>query len=142
MRIARHYEACPPMMSYRCRDCRDYFSLETGTDIPDFSKPLLKWVYAIYLDVTGLKGVSSMKLHRDLGMNQWTAWFMQQRIWKAFAAFIPAMLQGYVEAHETHMSGVETDEHAHKGACLGRGTVIGRRLLCANPVGGVRGYAT
>ena len=30
----------------------------------------LKWVYAIYLDVTSLKGVSSMKLHRDIGITQ------------------------------------------------------------------------
>ena len=42
--------------------------------------PLQKWAYAIYLDVTSLKGVSSMKLHRDLGITQKTAWFMQQRI--------------------------------------------------------------
>ncbi len=26
------------------------------------------WVHAIYLHLTSLKGVSSMKLHRDLGV--------------------------------------------------------------------------
>lgn len=40
--------------------------------------PLLKWVYAIYLNLTRLKGVSSMKLHRDLGVTQNTLqWFVQ-----------------------------------------------------------------
>ena len=30
--------------------------------------PLRKWVVALYLLSTNLKGVSSMKLHRDLGV--------------------------------------------------------------------------
>lgn len=32
------------------------------------------WIIAIYLLTTGLKGVSSMKLHRDLGITQKSAW--------------------------------------------------------------------
>ncbi len=35
---------------------------------------LLKWDVAIYLYSTNLKGVSSMKLHRDLEVTQKTAW--------------------------------------------------------------------
>ena len=58
---------------YRCSDCRSHFSAETGT-APESSKiPLRKRVFAIYLEATGLKGVSSMKLHRDLKVTQKTA---------------------------------------------------------------------
>ena len=49
-----------------------------GTLMAESPLPVRTWVYAIYLDVTSLKGVSSMKLHRDLGISQKTAWFMQQ----------------------------------------------------------------
>ena len=45
--------------------------------------PLRKWAFAIYLCVTSLKGVSSMKLHRDLKVSQKTAWFLAHRIREA-----------------------------------------------------------
>ncbi|MDE0394936.1 MAG: hypothetical protein OYK82_09185 [Gammaproteobacteria bacterium] len=67
-------------LPYFCRGCKRYFSIRTGTVMQGSKLPVLKWVYAIYLDCTSLKGVSSMKLHRDLGVTQKTAWFMQQRI--------------------------------------------------------------
>ena len=43
------------------------------------------WAVAIYLLVTNLKGVSIMKLHRDLGVTRKTAWHLAHRIretWK------------------------------------------------------------
>ena len=39
-----------------------------------------KWAMAIYLMTTNLKGVSSMKLRRDMGVTQKTAWCMARRI--------------------------------------------------------------
>lgn len=39
---------------------------------------------AMYLLNTNLKGVSSMKLARDLNVTQKTAWFLAHRIRKAF----------------------------------------------------------
>ena len=78
------HECSHAKMPYRCRDCRKYFSVKAATVMAGSPLPLLKWLYAIYLDCTHLKGVSSMKLHRDLGITQ-DAWFMQQRIREAFA---------------------------------------------------------
>ena len=71
-------------MPYWCSDCRSYFSVKTGSVMEGSPLPLRKWVYAIYMHLTSLKGVSSMKLHRDIGVTQKTAWFMLQRIRKAF----------------------------------------------------------
>ncbi|MCY4371437.1 MAG: transposase [bacterium] len=67
-------------MPYRCRTCLKYFSLKTGTAMEDSKLPLKLWAWAIYLELTSLKGVSSMRLHRDLGVRQATAWFMLHRI--------------------------------------------------------------
>ena len=54
-------------MPYRCRDCGNYLSVKTGTAIAGSKIGLHKWAIAIYLELTALKGVSSMRLHRDLG---------------------------------------------------------------------------
>lgn len=63
-------------MPYFCNDCRSYFSCRTWTVKEESRIPVKKWVWAIYLCVTNQKGISSMKLHRDLGIIQKTAWFM------------------------------------------------------------------
>ena len=44
------------------------------------NRGLQTWVIAIYLLTTNLKGVSSMKLHRDIGVTQKTAWYLTHRI--------------------------------------------------------------
>ena len=109
------HEASHGNMPYRCRDCRGYFSVKTGTAMGGSKVPLQKWVYAIYLDATSLKGVSSMKLHRDLGVTQKTAWFMQQRIRQAFRAVVPdSEMRGPVEVDETYVGGLERNKHASK----------------------------
>ena len=74
-------------MPYWCPDCRSYFSVRTGTAIARSNVPLRKWAIAIYLCLTSLKSVSSMKLHRDIRVSQKTAWFMLHRIREAWAAF-------------------------------------------------------
>ena len=71
-------------MPYRCKDCRKHFSVKTGTIMMGSNLPLRKWVFAIYLMTTSLKGVSSMKFHRDLGMTQKSAWLLAQKIRAAY----------------------------------------------------------
>ena len=62
--------------------------------------PLHKWAIAIYMVTTNLKSVSSMKLHRDLGITQKSAWFILHRIRQAYEVAAP-MLDGLVEVDET-----------------------------------------
>lgn len=118
------YEGTHRSMPYRCRSCWKQFSVRTGTVLACSKVPLRKWAYAIYLDVTSLKGVSSMKLHRDLGVTQKTAWFMQQRLREAFGQLVPDdPMAGPVEVDETYIGGLERNKHEAKKLRAGPGPV-------------------
>ena len=71
-------------MDYRCRDCRKYFSVRKGTVLEASKVTLRHWVVTIYAAATSRKGVSSMELHREIGITQKTAWFLIQRVRRFF----------------------------------------------------------
>ena len=82
---------------------------------------LRDWAYAIYLHSVSLKGVSSMRLHRELGIGQQAAWFMAHRIREAFES--QKRFGGEVEMDEVYMGGLEKNKHKDKKLNAGRGTV-------------------
>ncbi len=86
--------------------------------------PLRKWAIAIYLCLTNLKSVSSMKLQRDIGVSQPIAWFMLHRIREAWAHEDDDRFDGPVEVDETYMgSKRENRPHAKRKKLKGRGPV-------------------
>ena len=122
----------------RCRDCRKHFSFRHGTLLADSHVPLQKWAIAIYLLATNLKGVSSMKLHRDLDITQKTAWHMLHKIHFAISGS-GILMSGTVEVDETYVGGLERNKHESDKLKAGRGSagktaVIGIKARESNQV--------
>ena len=118
----RTRKASHKKMPYWCTDCRSYFSVKTGTAMQRSKVPLRKWAIAIYLCLTSLKSVSSMKLQRDIGVSQPTAWFMLHRIREAWASESDGPLDGPVEVDETYIGGRKKNmSKAKRREELGRG---------------------
>ncbi len=107
---------------YRCNQCKEDFTVRTGTIFERSHVPLHKWVYAMYLLVTARKGISSMQLAKEIGVTQKSAWFILQRLREACGGDLEK-LQGTVEIDETYVGGIEANKHEHKKLKAGRGTV-------------------
>ena len=81
-------------MTHRCRDCeiagrKSRFSLKTGTVMQNSKVGYRQWVVVLYLVAEGIKGASSMKIHRDLGVSQKAAWYLGHRIRATFESDQP-----------------------------------------------------
>ncbi|MYD58397.1 MAG: IS1595 family transposase [Cenarchaeum sp. SB0678_bin_8] len=107
---ARH-----PKMPYYCYKCKSHFSVKKGTIMQQSKITYQQWAIATYQFMTNVKGISSMKLHRDLGITQSSAWFMVQRLresWKELAGV--DKMEGPVEIDEVYIGGIEKNKHADK----------------------------
>ena len=112
-------------MPYRCREkqCAKRFSAKTGTVMEGSKLGLEVWMIATYLVSTSLKSVSSMKLHRDLTINQRSAWFLAHRLRVALTQE-GGLFAGPVEVDETYMGGKRANMSKSKREELtGRGAV-------------------
>jgi transposase-like protein len=104
---------------YKCKACRQQFTVRIGTIFEDSKLPFTKWLMTIHLMTSSKKGVSSLQISRELGITVKSAWFMTHRIREAMRQTTSEPLEGTVEVDETYVGG----KPRHKGTSKrGRGT--------------------
>lgn len=112
-------------MPYRCRgrDCKRYFSVKTGTVLTSGQIPLQIWVWAIFLGMISLTGLSGMKLHRNLEIRQGSAGHMLHRTREGLLPEILEVFKGPIEVEEVFIGELEKNNHEDKKLSAGRRTV-------------------
>jgi transposase-like protein len=104
---------------WKCKDCREQFSVTVGTVFERSKIKLNVWLQAVYLLCSSKKGMSSHQLHRILGVTYKTAWFMTHRIREAMAngTFSGPLGSGggTVEVDETYWGNKSADKMAKAG---------------------------
>ncbi len=98
---------------WRCRDCKQQFSVLVGTIFESSKVPVSKWLLALWLMAAGKNGVSALELQRHLNVAYQTAWHMSHRLREAMAREpLHALWTGTVIADETYVGGEPKNRHA------------------------------
>ena len=93
---------------FLCNDCREKFTVRTGSIFERSHIPLHKWLLATHLIAASKKGMSALQLSRMLGLPYKTAWFLCHRIRESMKPIGTAPIGGenkVVEVDETLFGG-------------------------------------
>jgi transposase-like protein len=97
-----------------CRGCNKQFTLKVNSIFEDSPIGLDKWMVAFWMLVNCKNGISSMEIHRTIGVTQKSAWFMLQRLRLALQEKSFVKLGGpgtEVEVDETFIGGKARNMH-------------------------------
>lgn len=98
-----------------CRDCKREFTAKVNSIFEDSPIGFNKWLPAMWLLSSAKNGISSLEVHRALGVTQKTAWFMLHRIRLAMQDGNFQKLSGEVEADETYIGPRGRSMHRRNG---------------------------
>jgi transposase-like protein len=123
---------------WRCRDCKEQYTVRIGTVYEESRLPMKHWAYAFWRGATSKKGVSALEIQRHCQISYKSALFLMNRIRFAMApdANTPK-LSGIVECDETYVGGKPRrgDGQIHK---KGRGTSKTPVFAAVQREGGIR----
>lgn len=122
---------------YRCanKECRKDFTVMTGTVMERSHAKLTQWAMAFWMAASSKKGFSAHQLHRALGCQYNTAWFLHHRVMEAMrqgGLDLPPMGGSgkVVEADETYFGPVENPTtHKPDGKPYKNRALINKRTI-------------
>lgn len=119
-----------------CRGCNKQFTLKVNTIFEDSPLGMDKWMAAFWMLVNCKNGISSMEIHRALGITQKSAWFVLQRLRLALRAGSFGMRTkiggegAEIEADETFIGGLTKNMHkSRKLRLVNQGGVHGGKTV-------------
>jgi transposase-like protein len=133
----KHY-ATKKIGRYRCanKECRRDFTIMTGSIMERSHVKLTKWAAAFYLAASSKKGFSAHQLHRSLGCQYNTAWFLEHRVREAMRRGDLDLGPlggdgGIVEADETYYGKIEKPrtKRTSGGPYIKRGKAANKRPI-------------
>lgn len=112
---------------YKCKKCRKPFTVTVGTVMESSHITIRQWVIAFHLMCSSKKGISALRLQRNLGLGCYqSAWHLAHRIRLAMNQVpLLKLLQGIVEVDETYVGGKprkESKGESKPKSKRGRGT--------------------
>ena len=115
--------------SFRCgnTECRETFSIRTGTVMEASNISIKKWILAIYLATSNKKGISSVQLGKHIGISQQSAWFMLHRIREAKGIKFNCSgeFDGTTEIDECYVGGSESNKHTKNKFKSEKSVIVG-----------------
>jgi transposase-like protein len=92
---------------WRCRDCKEQYTVRIGTVYEESRIELRHWAYAFWRACSSKKGVSALEIQRNCQISYKSALFLMNRIRFAMAPDLPTVppLMGTVECDETFVGG-------------------------------------
>jgi transposase-like protein len=90
---------------WRCRGCKQMFTVRTGTPLEETRLPLKVWVFAIWKAASGKKGYSALQLSREMEITHKSALFVLRRIRHGLGEVNSPKLTGVVEIDEVYIGG-------------------------------------
>src|SRR5258708_24502150 len=106
---------------WRCRGCREMFTVRTGMIFEESRLPLRVWVYAVWKACSSKKGISALQLSREMEITHKSAIFIVRRIRHGLGEVNEPKLTGTIEVDEVY---VGPRKPRHKGISKqGRGTL-------------------
>lgn len=111
--IGKHYFKAT-RKQWQCKDCKHTFSVTSGTIFAFHKLPLKVYLAAIAIFTNAVKGISSLQLSRDLGVQYKTAFVLAHKIRESL------MEQRELEKldGEIHMDGAYVNGHMGRRLCM------------------------
>ncbi len=111
----------PKYYRWKCRGCKQQFTVKIGTLMEDSPLPLKKWMVATWLITNAKNGISSYEVAKAVGITQKSGWFVLHRVREAMAPEQGEPFTGPVEADETFVGGLAKNMHKDKKKHIGTG---------------------